>query len=649
MRKILSILCFLSFLCFLPLSATAQTQTNVTATVKDPLGIPYANGKYTIQLVPAGGAASVNGAQIGGSFNGSTDANGSFNVSLWPNASITTNPPGSSQWQFTVCVSPGVLPPLGIGGACTPPTSVTISGASQSLSSTLSAVAPQLTTISLGGSGVTSVTGSAPIVSSGGATPAISCPTCNTSSATIAGTIANTQVAFGTGANTIGGNAGFTFVTPNLTIPTSGGYQINGVNALFTGPAANSNLSVNSVAFPALTTGTFNTAVGDQTTMPAVTSGTLNVAVGATNMGLTTTGQQNTAVGTAAMQSEGAAASFNTALGAGSLKIVTSNNNTAVGQAALQSLTSGTQDTAVGAGSGSNTTGSGNTLVGFSVGNNLTTGSNNTMMGIGLGGTVTTGSNNIAIGNTLATITPASSNQLDIGDVITGTAINTPSSSTITMPGTLTGATTSAEDFSAQTGANSFKVPSIANCSPTQNAAICFNSNNYFIGEAANQNAIFLVESATRSANVISKNAITGFPIQSASSITDDGTTVTTTEPVNATAYQTATNCKANGTAANPSVAACGSAAAGMFSCATNASTGTCQVNTTAVTANSEITITQDAADGGAGQLNVTCNTGNVLSATAPVLASKNGGTSFTINLGTVTTNPGCFEYTIKN
>jgi len=116
-----------------------------------------------------------------------------------------------------------------------------------------------------------------------------------------------------------------------------------------------------------------------------------------------------------------------------------------------------------------------------------------------------------------------------------------------------------------------------------------------------------------------------------------------------ASTHSTATNCAANGTAANPSVASCSAAAAGMFSCATNASTGTCTVNTTAVTANSEITITQDAADGGASQLNVICNTGNVLSATAPILAAKVAATSFTINLGTVTANPACFEYIIVN
>lgn len=113
--------------------------------------------------------------------------------------------------------------------------------------------------------------------------------------------------------------------------------------------------------------------------------------------------------------------------------------------------------------------------------------------------------------------------------------------------------------------------------------------------------------------------------------------------------YATDTNCAANGTAANPSVAACGSAAAGMFSCATNASTTTCQINTTAVTANSEITVTQDAADGGAGQLNVTCNTALVTPAAKPILLSKSAGVSFTLNMGVITANPGCFEYTIKN
>jgi hypothetical protein len=111
--------------------------------------------------------------------------------------------------------------------------------------------------------------------------------------------------------------------------------------------------------------------------------------------------------------------------------------------------------------------------------------------------------------------------------------------------------------------------------------------------------------------------------------------------------YASTTNCAGVGTAANPSVVTCGAAPAGMFSCATAATTGTCVVDTTAVTANSVIQIVQDAADGT--PLSVTCNTANVESTTKPVLLSKSAGTSFTINLGTVTTNPGCFEYTIIN
>jgi hypothetical protein len=112
--------------------------------------------------------------------------------------------------------------------------------------------------------------------------------------------------------------------------------------------------------------------------------------------------------------------------------------------------------------------------------------------------------------------------------------------------------------------------------------------------------------------------------------------------------YLTTTNCKGNGTAANPSVVTCGSASAGMFSCDPAASTGTCRVNTTAATANSEIGVTQNQADGGAGQLNLTCNTGNVLPAASPLLQAKGAG-FFIINLGTVTVNAGCFEYQINN
>lgn len=115
---------------------------------------------------------------------------------------------------------------------------------------------------------------------------------------------------------------------------------------------------------------------------------------------------------------------------------------------------------------------------------------------------------------------------------------------------------------------------------------------------------------------------------------------------LSATKYVTNSNCAGVGTAANPSVVTCTAAGAGAFSCATAASTGTCQVNTTAVTANSEIIVTQVVSEGT--RLSVTCNTASVLPA-GPLLLSKSAGASFTLTMGTITTNPGCFDYVIYN
>jgi len=111
--------------------------------------------------------------------------------------------------------------------------------------------------------------------------------------------------------------------------------------------------------------------------------------------------------------------------------------------------------------------------------------------------------------------------------------------------------------------------------------------------------------------------------------------------------YASGTNCAAAGTAANPSVASCAAAPAGSFSCATNASGGTCVVNTTAVTSNSEIFITQRSDTTTGTRLSVTCNT--TLTTVIPEITAVTAATSFTINLGTITTNPECFSYYIIN
>lgn len=109
----------------------------------------------------------------------------------------------------------------------------------------------------------------------------------------------------------------------------------------------------------------------------------------------------------------------------------------------------------------------------------------------------------------------------------------------------------------------------------------------------------------------------------------------------------TGTNCAAVGTSANPSVASCTAAIAGSFSCATNASTGTCTVNTTAVTANSQIFITQRTDTTTGTRLSVTCNT--TIDTVQRAVTAVTAATSFTINLGTITTNPECFSYFILN
>lgn len=86
----------------------------------------------------------------------------------------------------------------------------------------------------IGNVGSTGLIGTAPI--SIAATGAISCTTCNTSGATIAGSIASPQVAFGSGANTISGDNTFEFnsTTKAVSIGTApGGFANEGYFNLF--------------------------------------------------------------------------------------------------------------------------------------------------------------------------------------------------------------------------------------------------------------------------------------------------------------------------------------------------------------------------------------------------------------------------------
>jgi hypothetical protein len=107
--------------------------------------------------------------------------------------------------------------------------------------------------------------------------------------------------------------------------------------------------------------------------------------------------------------------------------------------------------------------------------------------------------------------------------------------------------------------------------------------------------------------------------------------------------------CAAVGTSANPSVVSCGAAAAGLFSCATNATGGTCQVNTSAVTTGSVIQILESDTVTTGTKLGVTCNTSTTVTPAARFIASITAGTGFVLNMGTITTNPGCFSFRVTN
>lgn len=156
-------------------------------------------------------------------------------------------------------------------------------------------------------------------------------------------------------------------------------------------------------------------------------------------------------------------------------------------------------------------------------------------------------------------------------------------------------------------------------------------------------------DATTSGSNAVTVGKINGAAVPASASVLGSNVSsqLVAETNVSATTLSTATNCAVVGSSASPSVAMCGSAAAGAFSCATNASGGTCAVDTTAVDASSEIFVVQVESEGS--RLSVTCYTGSAVRTSAPLLFSKSAGVGFAINLGTVTTNPACFDYLVVN
>lgn len=134
--------CALLLCLLLAMPALAQN-TSVTGTVTDPNGLPYAGGTVMPQLILLGGASpTVNGFfYIPPTSPSGLNSAGAFSVTLPANASIS---PAGSQWKFTVCSGAGSIQPAGGKGSVCFSVTVTISGSSQDLSTTLQAAAPAL-------------------------------------------------------------------------------------------------------------------------------------------------------------------------------------------------------------------------------------------------------------------------------------------------------------------------------------------------------------------------------------------------------------------------------------------------------------------------------------------------------------------------
>src|SRR6266550_2320594 len=141
----------IAFCLLFALTAHSQNTTVVTGTITDANGIPYSGATVYIELAPALPAGTVTGTLPAGFVccqpeTTTTDKNGAFTKLLGSNAAMQAG----KQWKFTV-TEPGIAAPMGTG-AQTFTATITISGASQDVSATLSAAAPNLSN----GTGVTS-------------------------------------------------------------------------------------------------------------------------------------------------------------------------------------------------------------------------------------------------------------------------------------------------------------------------------------------------------------------------------------------------------------------------------------------------------------------------------------------------------------
>jgi len=241
------------------------------------------------------------------------------------------------------------------------------------------------TTAALPSGGVSNVTASAPIASSGGSTPNIS----------LTGTVAVGN-----------GGTGRTSLTANNVVLGNGTSAVNFVAPGTSGNVLTSNGTtwVSQAASGGSLTGKTNASPTFETSL-GVGAGSSNASANNTFIGFDAgnenfSGQDNTFVGFEAGQDNNSGQE-NTAVGSSALHVNSSGSfHTAVGSSALTLNTTGAENTAVGASAlFSNTTGIRNTAVGLSAGITNTTGANNTFLGYDARGATATTNNSITLGN----------------------------------------------------------------------------------------------------------------------------------------------------------------------------------------------------------------------------------------------------------
>ena len=269
---------------------------------------------------------------------------------------------------------------------------------------------------------VTAVTASTPLASSGGTTPNISLPGITMVQERVTGTCpAGSSIRVINADGTVVcevDDLGVTAVTASTPLVSSGGTtpNISLPNVIIGGDDLNT--AIGRGALSSNTGGCCNTASGANALFSNTTGG-VNTAIGAKALFSNTTGGENNAYGFEALLSN-TTGNFNTASGAFALRgNTTGNGNTASGFNALTSNTTGGANTASGGGAlVSNTTGNSNTASGVNALFHNTTGSFNTAIGVGAdvgfdnltnaaaigNGAIVDASNKIRLGNTAVTV-----------------------------------------------------------------------------------------------------------------------------------------------------------------------------------------------------------------------------------------------------